>query len=203
MAMMMTWPYCFPSSGGMRWKKFSLWICKELLSTYLHGGSGWAQPKLRALCSTWIVGNPGEACGHRQRYHHPLHPNSNLPWSHALIASSPSSTAWKASVEKSEPVISCYVSWLAQHGAPTKAPTRGTGGGNAPWRHFFLGAALLVKRRNSNWFFTNEPEVRFRFRFQILVKVGPTIHPGLNVCSSVPSRLARCPEILLQWNFQN
>ena len=27
------------------------------------------------------------------------------------------------------------------------------------------GAALLVKRRNSKWSFTNEPEVRFRFRF--------------------------------------
>jgi len=37
----------------------------------------------------------------------------------------------------------------------------------------FRGAALLVKRRNSKWFFTNEPEVRFRF--YILVKVGPTI----------------------------
>ena len=31
------------------------------------------------------------------------------------------------------------------------------GGGQCP------GAALLVKRRNSKWFFTNEPEVRFRF----------------------------------------
>ena len=35
------------------------------------------------------------------------------------------------------------------------------------------GEALLVKGRNSKWSFTNEPEVRFRF--DILVKVGPTI----------------------------
>jgi len=36
-------------------------------------------------------------------------------------------------------------------------PTRRQGGkGQCP------GAALLVKRRNSKWFFTNEPEVRFR-----------------------------------------
>jgi len=40
-------------------------------------------------------------------------------------------------------------------------------GGNAP------GMALLVKRRNSKWFLTNEPEVRFRF--ETLVKVGPTM----------------------------
>jgi len=26
------------------------------------------------------------------------------------------------------------------------------------------GAALLVKRRNSKWSFTNEPEVRFKFK---------------------------------------
>jgi len=43
----------------------------------------------------------------------------------------------------------------------------------------FRGAELLVKRRNSKWFFTNEPEVRFWLRFQILVKAGPTIRPGL------------------------
>jgi len=39
--------------------------------------------------------------------------------------------------------------------------------------------ALLVKRRNSKWSFTNEPEVSFRFRFYILIKVGPTVRPGL------------------------
>jgi len=58
------------------------------------------------------------------------------------------------------------------------------------------GSALLVKRRNSKWPFTNEPEVRFRF--YILVKVGPTIRPGLNVCLGVPTRLAKCPGISLQ-----
>jgi len=36
-------------------------------------------------------------------------------------------------------------------------PTRGRAGGQYP------EAALLVKRRNSKWFSTNEPEVRFRF----------------------------------------
>jgi len=76
----------------------------------------------------------------------------------------------------------------------TRDPTMGAGG-QCP------GAALLVKRRNSKWFFTNEPEVRFRFL--ILIKVGP-YHtsgrdcPGLNVCPGVPSRLAKCPGISLQ-----
>jgi len=41
-----------------------------------------------------------------------------------------------------------------------RGPTRGRG-------------ALLLKRRNSKWSFTNEPELRFRF--YILVEVGPTI----------------------------
>ena len=45
--------------------------------------------------------------------------------------------------------------------------TRGGRGRQCP------GAALLVKRRNSKWSFTNEPELRFRF--YILVKVVPTI----------------------------
>ena len=35
-----------------------------------------------------------------------------------------------------------------------------------------------MKRMNFNWSFTNEPEVRFRF--WILVKVGPTIRPAHN-----------------------
>ena len=48
-----------------------------------------------------------------------------------------------------------------------------TGGGQCPGAALFGGGALLVKRRNSKWSFTNEPEVRFRF--YILVKVGPTI----------------------------
>jgi len=58
-------------------------------------------------------------------------------------------------------------------------------GGKAPFRRSWVrvrvaeggamprGEALLVKRRNSRWSFPNEPEVRFRF--YILVKVGPTI----------------------------
>jgi len=58
LAMLMTWPFCFPTSVGVRWKGSFLWICKELLNTYLHGGSGWAQPKLNALRFTWIIGNP-------------------------------------------------------------------------------------------------------------------------------------------------
>jgi len=58
MAMQMTWPFCFPTSVGVRWKRSFLWICKELLNTYLHGGSGGAQPKLHALHSTWTIGNP-------------------------------------------------------------------------------------------------------------------------------------------------
>jgi len=41
----------------------------------------------------------------------------------------------------------------------TRAPTRGAGGRHCP------RAALLVKRRNSKWSCTNEPEVRFRFKF--------------------------------------
>ena len=56
-------------------------------------------------------------------------------------------------------------------------PRQGEGrGGQCP------GAALLVKRRNSKWSFTNEREVRFKF--QILVKVGPIVRPGL--AGSVP-----------------
>ena len=67
-----------------------------------------------------------------------------------------------------------------------QGPDKGGSGGQCP------GTALLVKRSNSNWSFTNEPEVRFRF--QILVKVGPTIRPGLNICPGVPSLLAKCPK---------
>ena len=49
--------------------------------------------------------------------------------------------------------------------------------GQCPGAALFEGLALLVKRRNSKWSFTNEPEVRFRF--YILVKVGPTTRlPG-------------------------
>ena len=33
--------------------------------------------------------------------------------------------------------------------------------------------------------------------------VKPTLRPGLNVCSGGPSRSAKCPGIVLQWNFQN
>ena len=56
-------------------------------------------------------------------------------------------------------VILSSNSHIPQYQGP-RAPTRGRPrGGNAP------GSALLVKRRNSKWFFTNEPEVRFRFRF--------------------------------------
>ena len=58
MAMLMTWPSCFLTSVGMRWKRSFLWICKELLITYLHGGSGWAQPKPHTLRSIWIIRNP-------------------------------------------------------------------------------------------------------------------------------------------------
>ena len=119
MTMLMTGPSCFPKSVGMRWKKSFLWICKELLSAYLHGGSGWAQPKLHALRSTWIIGNP--AVGLRSPSTVPPSPASKLQLtleSH-LIASSPSSNASKVSVAKSEPVIACCVSWLAQHGVPT------------------------------------------------------------------------------------
>jgi len=42
-----------------------------------------------------------------------------------------------------------------------------------PWGGTFRGAALLVKRSNSKWSLTNEPEIRFTF--YILVKVGPAI----------------------------
>jgi len=35
MAMLMIWPSWFLTSVGMRWKKSCLWICKELLSTYM------------------------------------------------------------------------------------------------------------------------------------------------------------------------
>ena len=38
-----------------------------------------------------------------------------------------------------------------------QGPDKGGSGGQCP------GTALLVKRSNSNWSFTNEPEVRFRF----------------------------------------
>jgi len=41
-----------------------------------------------------------------------------------------------------------------------RAPTRGRGGGGQ-----CPGAALLLKRRSSKWSLTNEPGVRFRFRF--------------------------------------
>jgi len=58
MAMLMTGSSCFLTSVGMRWKRSFLWICKELLITYLRGGSGWAQPKPHALRSTWIIRNP-------------------------------------------------------------------------------------------------------------------------------------------------
>jgi len=61
MAMLMAWPSCFPTCVGMKWKKSFLWISKELLSTYLHGHSGWEQPKLHALHSTRIIGNPAES----------------------------------------------------------------------------------------------------------------------------------------------
>jgi len=42
-------------------------------------------------------------------------------------------------------------------------PTRGRSGEQCPGAALYGGAELLVKRRNSEWFFTNEPEVRFRF----------------------------------------
>jgi len=40
MVMLMTWSSCFPTSVGVRRKRSFLWICKELLNTYLRGGSG-------------------------------------------------------------------------------------------------------------------------------------------------------------------
>jgi len=49
------------------------------------------------------------------------------------------------------------------------SPEARLGGRGGKWP----GAALLVKSRNSKLSFPNEPEVRFRF--YILVKVGPTI----------------------------
>ena len=38
-------------------------------------------------------------------------------------------------------------------------------GGQCAGAALFGREALLVKRRNNKWSFTNEPEVRFRFRF--------------------------------------
>jgi len=62
--------------------------------------------------------------------------------------------------------------------ATARAPTRGAGG-NAQRGHF-SGGALLVKRWNDKFSsFTNEPEVRFVFKYEVLVKIGPTIRPGL------------------------
>jgi len=66
----------------------------------------------------------------------------------------------------------------------------------------FLGGGTFGEKKEkiSKWPFTDEPEVRFRFRFWIFVKVGPTICPrfgrdcpSLNVCPGVPSRLAKFP----------
>jgi len=73
------------------------------------------------------------------------------------------------------------------------------GGGQCP------GEALLVKRRNSKWSFTNEPEVRFRFWLRLELPYVP-VWPGLSRFKrlpSVPSRLAKCPGFSLQWSFQN
>jgi len=83
-------------------------------------------------------------------------------------------------------LISCNVVTMVTNQGPDKGEW-----GQCP------GTALLVKRRNSKWSFTNEPEVSFRFRFYILIKVGPTVRPG------VTSRLAKCPGISLQWIFKS
>ena len=53
----------------------------------------------------------------------------------------------------------------------TQVPDKG--GGQCPGAELLGGPGLLVKRRNSKWSFTNEPEVIFRFK--ILVNVGRTI----------------------------
>ena len=119
MAMLMTWPSCFLTSVGMRWKKSFLWICKELLITYLHGGSGWARPKLHALRSSWIIGNPALSLRSPSTVPPSATPRIQHTMESRLIANSPSGNTWKASVAKSEPVIACYVSWLAQRGVPT------------------------------------------------------------------------------------
>jgi len=65
-----------------------------------------------------------------------------------------------------------------------RGPTRGAG--QCPRAALFGEAARLVKRRNSKWSFTNEPEVRCRFH--ILVKVEPTIRLAgtVPVLTSVP-----------------
>ena len=116
--MLMTWPSCFPTSVGVRWKRSFLWICKELLNTYLHGGSGWAQPKLHALRSTWIIGNPAVSWRSPSIVPPSPTPKLQLTSESRLTANSPSGNTWKPSVAKSEPVIASYASWLAQPGVP-------------------------------------------------------------------------------------
>jgi len=92
MAMLMTWPSCFFTSVGMRWKKSFLWICKVLLSTYLHGGSGWARPKLNALRSIWIIGNPAVSSRSPSTVPPSPSPKLQLTLESRLIANSPSAT---------------------------------------------------------------------------------------------------------------
>jgi len=59
--------------------------------------------------------------------------------------------------------------------------------------------ATFMKRRNSEWSFTNEPEVRFWLRLDLLYV---PVWPGLSQLKRL-SRLAKCSGISLQWNFQN
>ena len=93
--------------------------------------------------------------------------------------------------EDMKPIEHVMLHWICVPFHLISDQTRG-GGGAILRGGTFGGTALLVKRRNSKWSFTNEPEVSFRFRFYILIKVGPTVRPG------VTSRLAKCPGISLQ-----
>jgi len=94
MAMLITWPPCFLTNVGMRWNKSFLYICKESLFTYLHGGSGWARPKVHALRYTWTIGNPAVSLRSPSMVPPSPTPKTQLALESRLTANSPSGNTW-------------------------------------------------------------------------------------------------------------
>jgi len=81
-----------------------------------------------------------------------------------------------------------------------KGPRQGESEGALPRSGTFLGAALLVKRRNSKWFLRMNQTLDFGLGFRVWLRLDlpyVPVWPGLPRFKRL-SRLAKCPGISLQ-----
>ena len=94
--------------------------------------------------------------------------------------------------------------WIASSSLHnTQDPDEGGRGGQCPGRYFSRGRHFWWKEGIANGLSRVNLKLDLGLGFRFWSRLDPTIRPSLNVCPGVPSRLAKCPGISLQWNFQN